>query len=639
MKDRLKLLGKPFLNNKGMALVTVLVVSTVLALVGNSYLSSSTVEVAHLNENIEREQAFYVAEAGLEYAKNILKNGSEWKEEGWELSGVNAPAVGSNTSGTFDLNFYNYDEDTQIGYLDSVGKFKGYEKTLSLKVKAFRKSPYQLALCGCNANSDTTSLSIGSGSIDSFDGSVGPYGGDNVSFSGNVGSNSHASIGNANISGKVIAAGNLSGTGATVTGDVLLGGANNMMDASVSGTITENFDHPVPQPCDCTTLCVADLADFYKNPANNDNVASDFYTVDGYSHDFTINGNNTYTFTAGTYYFTSFKINGNATVVVDNSLGSVTFIFDDVNSDPENPGGQFKFTGTGMTNSTGNAKGLRIISNSVSEIKLAGTADFTGTIFAPKATVKLRGNFTVYGSVYADIIDMNGSGGGDGEEGGSEEVGSDESGGCMGGGSEESGSEEVGSDESGGGSDESGSGSSDESGSGSDESASLMGSFVNRVATAVSDFILPNAYAMGGGRGGGMGGHGGGNDESGSEEVGSEESGGSDESGSEEVGSDESGGSESGSEEVGSDESGDSDESGGGMGGHMGPGCTRSCCMGGGDDEGGGGSSESSTVGVHYDVTLADDGPPQEGDTAIYVEPLKWIPGSLQQNNGTDVPQ
>lgn len=56
-------------NNKGMALVAVLVVSTVLALTGNSYLSTSGMDSGMVNKQASRAQAMYAAEAGLEMAK------------------------------------------------------------------------------------------------------------------------------------------------------------------------------------------------------------------------------------------------------------------------------------------------------------------------------------------------------------------------------------------------------------------------------------------------------------------------------------------------------------------------------------------------------------------------------------------
>ncbi len=59
-------------NNKGIALVSVLVVSTVLALVGSSYLSTSTHEAGLINQQVSDSQLLYAAEAGMASGKRAV---------------------------------------------------------------------------------------------------------------------------------------------------------------------------------------------------------------------------------------------------------------------------------------------------------------------------------------------------------------------------------------------------------------------------------------------------------------------------------------------------------------------------------------------------------------------------------------
>jgi len=219
-----KKLWAHLLNDKGMALVTVLVVSTVLAMVGNSFLSSVGMEAGLANEMVEQEQAFYVAESGLNYARRRLKNGCDWISGDWSET-INGPVSG----GSITVSFSGYDPETQTATVTSTSSYKSYSKTVTLNVKALKISPFQMGLCGCEK------VDIKSGLVNSYDSMLGFYGNGNISSNGDTDSNGNMLLGSAAIKGSVTAGGNLTGNSdSLVTGSAELGGN----DDGMNGTVT-----------------------------------------------------------------------------------------------------------------------------------------------------------------------------------------------------------------------------------------------------------------------------------------------------------------------------------------------------------------------------------------------------------------
>jgi len=373
-------------NQQGAALLAVLVVSTVLALVGTSYLSTSTHEAGLITEQIQEAQALYAAESGIEYARRRLKTWNEWTD--WSET-INTPQV-DGVGGSATVSF-TYDDVNEIGTITSTSTFLGNQKQIVVSVTPIKETPFQQATCGC------TSINLnGAGTVDSYDGSVMTYEDPSnpVTNSGDVVSNGDVDLGGATILGDIVAGGNLSGNNSSnVSGSATLGGNAAAMSGTVNNGITSNVT-PVPSPCDCNAIDI-DTEVAQAAASNNNSLIDPAYLT---GTDFNIQGQVTTTIPAGTYYFTSFQTGGDASININ---GQVIIFF--------SGSGPFKFTGQGIFNPTNNTGNLRIYSNSTAEIDLQGSSQFAGTIYAPRAPISLSGQTEVYGSLIGQVSIMNGA--------------------------------------------------------------------------------------------------------------------------------------------------------------------------------------------------------------------------------------
>ena len=219
-------------------------------------------------------------------------------------------------------------------------------------------SPFSSALFGrdgvtLNGNADT----------DSYDSSIGPYGGPNQFAGGHIASNGNISlVGNA-----------------TVNGDATPGpkGSVNLTgNAVVTGLTT---------PANSTrTLSPATL------PAG----AVDIGAI-------SLGGNHTSTLTAGTYQVSSMSIGGNAKLIIDATAGPVNLYVT----------GAIDVGGNGISNGSGKAQNLNIAQIGGSDVSLSGNAAFVGVVYAPDSPLSLHGNADLYGSFIGKSISVTGNGG------------------------------------------------------------------------------------------------------------------------------------------------------------------------------------------------------------------------------------
>ncbi len=362
-------------NQHGAALVAVLVVSTVLALVGTSYLSTSTHDAGLVTEQIQAAQALYAAETGIEYARRRLKSGDEWTSPGSWTTTINTPQV-NGTGGTATVTF-TYDDVNEIGTITSSSNFQGNQKQIVVSVSPIKETPFQQATCNC------TSLTVRSSAmVDSYDSSE-IYSAATASASGDVGSNGNIVLeGNAQIQGNLTASGNLTvAAGAGVSGSATLGGSAS--GGGVAGGVTQGVS-PAPSPCDCNAIDVDTLV---SNAALNNNNTDTNPAITG--TDFYIGSTDTAALTAGTYYFTSFQIMSHATLNISGQV--IIFLAGN---------GPFEWAGHSVSNTSDNVNNLKIYSNSTADIILGENSSFAGTIYAPRADITLWDAAESYGALF-----------------------------------------------------------------------------------------------------------------------------------------------------------------------------------------------------------------------------------------------
>lgn len=132
--------------------------------------------------------------------------------------------------------------------------------------------------------------------------------------------------------------------------------------------------------------------------------------------------------TTGTYYLNKLDMTGNSEVEIDSRLDPTDFnnwpndnvriIFDDIgdldgdgliDAGTSEEGGVFKIAGNGINAQTNDTLNLEIISNSIHEIDMSGTPQFSGTLYAPKASFIQSGTAQVYGAIFGKIVSAGGT--------------------------------------------------------------------------------------------------------------------------------------------------------------------------------------------------------------------------------------
>ena len=277
--------------------------------------------------------------------------------------------------------------------------------TVRLGGRPIASSVFKCGFCAC----DTTTISGGTFVSDSYDSSVGAYGalvglGLNIGTDGNVCGIGDVDIANGLINGSVSSGASLiSGSGGTVTGNVEVGGTIDS-DATIGGS-AEAGVFPPPHPCNCDAFDVDSRVSAAS--ATNDNASAGSCTSRITGTGFQIGGSAECTLPAGTYYFTSFRVQGNARVRID---GEVTMYWD--GNGPFDVRGSGLFNGTGLLVETANARNLQIFHRSTSgtpTISIRGTSNLAAYVYAPDANVDVSGTPAIFGAITAGSIENNGN--------------------------------------------------------------------------------------------------------------------------------------------------------------------------------------------------------------------------------------
>jgi hypothetical protein len=243
---------------------------------------------------------------------------------------------------------------------------------------------------GCNALTMT-----GIPSTDSYDSTqlgpgntpvLAPQGG-NVGTNGNLGATGQAQV-NGTLSTP------MSGIGACT--------ANNVTAASLgagtsisSGTVNQMINNP---SCGGLPNCTLSGSDVVLTPVGATPVQLG---------NVTINGGQSLKLQAGTYHVNSLTLSGGGKIVVDSTSGGpVTIVLVGQNIGPSQR--VFDVTGNGIANNTWDPSMLRIQYHGTSQFVFDGNGDTAALIYAPEAHARLAGTADFYGSVITKTIDSVG---------------------------------------------------------------------------------------------------------------------------------------------------------------------------------------------------------------------------------------
>lgn len=200
----------------------------------------------------------------------------------------------------------------------------------------------------------------GNAQTDSYDASLGAYGGANVFKTGNVRSNRNISlVGNALVQGDAIPGpdGTVSSKKGNVTG---------LQEPAAR----EKELPPVSVPAGAVTLGAVRLT-----------------------------GKATQTLKAGTYVATSLEIAGNGKLIIDASAGPVNLYVT----------GNVSLAGNGVSNLSGQPRNFNLVQLGGAGVTVTGGADFVGTIYAPDSALAISGNGKLYGGFIGDSVSLGGN--------------------------------------------------------------------------------------------------------------------------------------------------------------------------------------------------------------------------------------
>lgn len=232
------------------------------------------------------------------------------------------------------------------------------------------------AVCGVLA--DVLADVRGTWSTDSYDSRLGTYGGSNVGQESGVCSNGDLNAqGTPNIYGS-LHDGRDYGDTMTISGSPTITGA------------TTELPEEIPMP---TASSAA--ARTSNNNASIPRTSRGRSAVSGTS--FSITSTDTLTLSAGTYYFTSFSINGQATL---RTSGVVNIYV----------AGDVTINGGGIVNLNTAPANLNIYVDGVRQVRVNGNSAFYGTIVAPDSTVTVNGTADYFGMLIADTANLTGTG-------------------------------------------------------------------------------------------------------------------------------------------------------------------------------------------------------------------------------------
>lgn len=371
-------------NQNGIALVTVLLISVLLAILGSAALMTTNTELK-ISGNYKMSIAgAECADAGIAEAARILVNkkisgdgSAEWSFSS-NVSGYNnrytisyltvEDSAGDKTR-IFDDTYYQIDS---AGILPNSG---GAEINKRAIIRLKRKPLFKHSFFG-NELVEYKNESI----ADSYDSTTGGYDTTVANRNSSLGSN-----------GEIILQ-----EGSVINGNVKLGkdslgtaGALTSDNTTITGNI-DSIDRIDPNP-------LGDQLDTYIDNAtlNNDNFDIDEAYLDG--SDLRVEPGDVLNLSSGDYYFTDIVLGKGSLLNIN---GSVKIFL---------AGGLYMEGDASIMSSSGMPADLIVFSNSTEDIVIENSADFFGCIYAPYAKTILKSSGDLYGALWAgEIINDNG---------------------------------------------------------------------------------------------------------------------------------------------------------------------------------------------------------------------------------------
>lgn len=361
-------------KEKGLVLVSVLLILGLLSAVAAGTLLSGQLDL-RISANLKsRSQAFYVAEAGLHHAWQELADGNGINDLAAVFAATGVTTLFSNAS--FGGGSYSVTAEpiptSRPKRLKLISRAclpagepcpPGNAKVI-IEAQLRGESMFQCAICA----KESVHLS-GGAKTDSFDSATASYDVLLAGSDGNIRSN-----GTITLSGSYTQASGSAAAGGSVT---TTGGA------TVTGTITNQAPAHEYSP-------VAPCGPAYSNGAG---VTGGNYNT--YTGELTGNAGDAITVSSGNYCFSSVQLAGGSSLTVN---GPVVV----------NVAAHSDFSGGEIINTTADAENLKLfssLSSSVQGITVSGGAQTYMAIYAPDSKVEIVGGGDFFGSIVGTIVE------------------------------------------------------------------------------------------------------------------------------------------------------------------------------------------------------------------------------------------
>ncbi|MEO6325293.1 MAG: Ig-like domain-containing protein, partial [Thermoanaerobaculia bacterium] len=198
--------------------------------------------------------------------------------------------------------------------------------------------------------------------------------------------------------GHIVTNGNITLNGSVVITGNATAGPGKIISLNGNSTISGTRSYATTN-ANCVPIDLAGLGNQVRTANDNARIphtAKGNDPLSGASRtDFSMNGNDTITLPAGTYFFTSFSIGGNSTI---NTAGVVKILCT----------GSASIYGGADVNTVGNPSNMRIwISGTAFGLK--GSSTLKGFVYAPNGAVDVDGGSRVTGAIFAKSVTLSGN--------------------------------------------------------------------------------------------------------------------------------------------------------------------------------------------------------------------------------------
>ena len=368
----------PCRNEKGLVLVTSLLFMAIVSILGTSAYFSSSNELKISSNYRSAKQAFYDADAGVNYTLASVEAGLA--DSSLALSGDTVTVAFAAPSG------FSFNTVTTLTKVTGTNNYRfqvtgnGGSGNTTLEVVFVQDPALKYGVFG---DEEVDMKSGGHTYSYDSDDTSNPTPSD-TTHEGDVGSNEKVIVHN----------------GTDIDGNIGLGeqadGTDGQLAASGTPIIngsTQDVSRVDPDPLGAVGGSLAN--DFTTYAASNDNAAAGIA-----GNTISLGNGDTLTLTAGNYYLTDITLNNGANLIIDPSSGPVNIYL---------TGGLEAKNGSDI-NISGVPTDFTIFSNSTDNIIFKHSSSFRGTVYAPYAGIEMKNSADAFGILWGKTVDIKNSG-------------------------------------------------------------------------------------------------------------------------------------------------------------------------------------------------------------------------------------